>query len=481
MQNYYQFIISRLNGNEIRKRFPYYLSLVRKGIAGFIVFGGEIEQMRRHVGKLQKDAGLPLIIASDLERGLGQQIKGGTLFPPAMALAKAFRKNVGAGRDLPLLKKTFEAFAIEARYAGINTIFAPVLDINTNPKNPIIATRAFGEDAEAVSLFGREMIRALQTLGIAACGKHFPGHGDTAVDSHIKLPVVTRSLRSLQTMELKPFKEAMRTGVKMIMLGHLSVPAIDPSGIPLSISERAVGYLRKRMEYGGIVITDAMNMGGIGRYSEEDASYRALNAGVDIILHPTEPERIASYLRTKRKVFHAERLQLFRKGLISLPARSLPRFDAYRDLSRRLTEKSITISGDYRIRMRSTPFLIILSDEEIDKSAVFINRLREGLPGLKYRIMRPGSETHKTDLPDGQPVIVAVFSETKAWKGGASGWLFENISCLEDKADLFISFGSPYLLDPLARTSKIYAYSDDESAQEAVAELLLKKMKVLRR
>ncbi len=478
MQNYHQFIIPRLNGDEIRKNFTYYLSLVKKGIPGFIVFGGEIEQIRRHLRKLQENAELPLIIASDLERGLGQQIKGGTLFPPAMALARAILKR-DREPDLYLLRQAFKSVAEEARFAGINTIFAPVLDINTNPKNPIIATRAFGEDTETVSLFGCEMIKALQNKGIAACGKHFPGHGDTAVDSHIKLPVITRMLRSLQNKELKPFKEAIRAGVKMIMLGHLSVPAIDPSGIPLSISERAVGYLRKKMRYEGIVITDAMSMGGIGRYSEEEASYKALKAGVDIILHPTEPERIVSYLGTKKKVFHGERLELFRKGLTSLPEPCLPRFDTDRELSRRLTEKSITISGAFRIK--STPILIILNDGEIDKSAVFIRRLRKALPGVKFRIMRPGSESHKTDFPVGQPVIVAVFSETKAWKGGASKWLSENISYLKDKAGLSISFGSPYLLDPLTRTPRIYAYSDDESAQEAVADLISKKMKDLKR
>ncbi len=472
MQNYHQFIIARLNGDEIRKKFTYYLSLVKKGIAGFIVFGGEIEQLRRHTGKLQENTGLPLIIASDLERGLGQQIKGGTLFPPAMALAKAVLKR-DREPDLHLLRQAFKSVAEEAGYTGINTIFAPVLDINTNPKNPIIAARAFGEDTGTVSVFGCEMIKTLQTNGIAACGKHFPGHGDTAVDSHIKLPVITRSLRSLQNKELKPFKEAMRAGVKMIMLGHLSVPAIDPSGIPISISERAVEYLRKKMRYGGIVITDAMSMGGIGRYSEEEASYKALNAGVDIILHPTEPERIVSFLGTKKKVFHGERLELFRKGLTGLPEPCLPRFDADRELSLRLTERSITVSGDFRIK--STPFLIILNDGDIDKSAVFIRRLRKALPGLKFRIMRPRSEAQKTGLPAGRTIIVAVFSETKAWKGGASKWLFENISYLKDRADISISFGSPYLLDPLTRTPRIYAYSDDESAQEAVADLILKK------
>jgi beta-glucosidase-like glycosyl hydrolase len=475
MQNYYQFIIARLNGDNIKKNFSAYMKLVKKGIAGFIVFGGRLEEVRRYIDRLQENAELPLTISSDLERGLGQQLKEGTVFPPAMAIAKAAERSDGE-HDLFLLRKTFRAVAEEARYAGINTIFAPVLDINTNPKNPIIGTRAFGENSETVSRLGCEMIRTLQSHGIAACGKHFPGHGDTSVDSHIKLPKIDRELRSLRNRELKPFMEAISAGVKMIMMGHLSVPAIDPSGLPLSISQKGVGYLRKNMKYEGIIITDAMNMGGIGRYSEEEASSMALKTGVDLILHPSNPNEIVSYLATKKTVFHTERLELFRKNLLSLPANARPFFDDNRKLSRKLTEKAITISRDFMLS--SSPFVVILNDDGIDRSKVFIRRLRGTFPRMKYRLMRPESAIPKTDIPENKSVITAVFSETKAWKGGASKWLFEKIAHLEDKSDVFISFGSPYLIDILERPVKVYAYWDDESAQKAAAELLLKKTKV---
>ncbi|MFH1014812.1 MAG: glycoside hydrolase family 3 N-terminal domain-containing protein, partial [Nitrospirota bacterium] len=181
--NFYKFIIARLNGRDIEKEFNYYLRLVKKGVAGFIVFGGELNTVRRGISELQKEADDRLIIASDLEQGLGQQIEGGTIFPPAMAVASAIKKDSSRFTvhcsQLKLLRKVFKAIAIEARYAGINTIFAPVLDINTNPRNPIISTRAFGEDPESVSFFGCEMIKTFQSHGITACGKHFPGHGDT--------------------------------------------------------------------------------------------------------------------------------------------------------------------------------------------------------------------------------------------------------------------------------------------------------------
>ncbi len=330
MQNYYQFVVPRLDGERIRADFGRYLSLVKKGIAGFIVFGGELGEVREYIQKLREAAPLPLIIASDLERGLGQQLRGGTLFPPAMALANVCepaKTARGGAQGLGLLRKAFAAVAAEAGHAGINTMLAPVVDINTNPKNPIIATRSFGEDAETVSFFGCEMIKALQRRGIAACGKHFPGHGDTEIDSHIGLPSIRRSMRGLAGKELRPFRRAVDAGVRMIMLGHLNVPALDPSGTPVSLSGKAIAYLRNRMKYDGIVITDAMNMGGIGKYREENAALMALRAGVDIILHPTDTESVVKRLEKTGEVFDEGRLVRFRKGLVRAPGVVPPDFE----------------------------------------------------------------------------------------------------------------------------------------------------------
>ncbi|MBI5187835.1 MAG: hypothetical protein HZA07_02015, partial [Nitrospirae bacterium] len=405
MGNHYRFIIPRLNGQDIEKNFNYYLDLVKKGVAGFIVFGGELETVRNGIRRLQKEAKLPLIIASDLEQGLGQQLKGGTLFPPAMAIASAITtpthpspikgEGEGGGIKVPssklkLLRSAFKAIASEAKYAGINTIFAPVLDINTNPKNPIISTRAFGEDPKTVSFFGCEMIRILQANGIVACGKHFPGHGDTEIDSHISMPTIKKDLQSLEKTELVPFRNAIKKGVKMIMLGHLNVPAIDPSGIPVSISKRAVRFLRNEMKFKGIIITDALNMHSLthvkqapnfeiaelracnDKISEEKVSLMALRAGVDLLLHPTDPDRIASYLERTSYFPHAsiKRLNEFRKTRHSSPV-TLHRmvqgvtrhcdFDEHKKISEELTRKALRIYGDIKLTKRS--FLIVLNDE----------------------------------------------------------------------------------------------------------------------
>ena len=475
MPDYYQFMVPRLNGDDIRKRFSSYCSLVRKGVAGFIIFGGELETVRTHIKKLQDAAEFPLIIASDLERGLGQQVRGGTLFPPAMALAATVQKCKGrkaeARKKLSRVRKSFRAVAVEAKYAGINTVFAPVLDINTNPRNPIIAVRAFGEDPATVSRFGTEMIQTLQKNGIAACGKHFPGHGDTSVDSHIKLPLLKQNLRRLKHYELKPFQKAIASGVRMIMLGHLSVPALDPSGMPVSFSRGAVQFLRRDMGYDGLLITDALNMGGIGKYAEEEASRLALEAGVDILLHPSDPERTASFLIKEKVLAHPDRLLSFRKGLNPILDEAMPLFTRHGRLSEKLTADAITCKGN--VCIKGLPLLIVLNDEAEEKGEVFSHGMERQFPGMRVFRLAPGSGQIRIDKKDHEFMIIAIFSETKAWKGGASSWLFRRLSSFLGQADLVMSFGSPYLLRDIGKVPGISIYWDAEQAQKAVADMLI--------
>lgn len=498
MHNYYQFIIPRLDGEEIRSNFRYYLSLVRKGIAGFIVFGGELAMVRAGLQKLQEEAKLPLIISSDLEQGLGQQITGGTLFPPAMAVASAIKSMQKSN----LMTNTFQAMASEARYAGINAIFAPVLDINTNPRNPIISVRAFGEDPETVSFFGSSFIQAVQRLGVAACAKHFPGHGDTETDSHIKLPTIRLDLDRLKRYELQPFQKAMKARVKMVMLGHLNVPALDPSGVPVSLSREAVRFIREEMKYRGILITDALNMGGIGEFSEEEAAHMALEAGVDIILHPTSPDKIASYLEKKGFDANPERIKRFRRGLPGEPGGKKTAFKRNLSLSKRLAQNAIKISEDFKIK--KTPFLLILDDNYTDscdlvseaKGSAFKQRLMEHFPSMKYKSLHCRSKVQKVAFPENAFVIVALFSAIKAWKGGASRWLEEKLASLKVRADLVVSFGSPYILDDmhgpssfhgdlsgdllLKRPSKMFVYWDSDAAQQAAADIIAGKKRLAR-
>lgn len=478
--NFYKFIIARLNGRDIEKDFDYYLGLVKKGIAGFIVFGGELNTVRQGISKLQREANGSLIIASDLEQGLGQQLEGGTIFPPAMAIASAIKKMQDARcrmqdaristQELKILRSVFKAIALEAKYAGINTIFAPVLDINTNPKNPIISTRAFGEDPESVSFFGCEMIKTFQLHGITACGKHFPGHGDTETDSHIKLPKIKKDIKALSKTEIAPFRNAVKAGVKMIMTGHLNVPALDPSGIPVSLSQKAVSYLRKNLGFKGIVITDAMNMGGIGRYSEERASLMALNAGVDILLHPANPDRVVSYLNKKDAGCRMQDARVKKTKAQFL----IPDFSENKRLSEKITKMAIKIDG--QLKPLRNPLLIILSDDANEKGKTLYAELKSRYRSLKYLHFRQGDDLKSGGVMKGRELIVAVFSGIRAWKGGPSPWLLKCIMDLKDKAEIFISFGSPYIIDNIrGDVINIYAYWDSDIAQKAVAEVIVQR------
>lgn len=457
-------LIPRLNGAEIEENFGYYLNLVKKGVAGFIVFGGELEILKAGIKELKRAAGRPLIISSDLEQGLGQHVNGGTIFPPAMAIASALEKMDTKAAAL-LIEKLYTAFALEAGYAGINTIFAPVLDINTNPENPIIATRSFGEDTETVTYIGCEMIRILQENNIMACGKHFPGHGDTETDSHMQLPVIKKSLSALEGLELIPFKRAIEAGVRMLMLGHLSVPSMDPSGRPATLSKNIIAYLREKMEFQGLMITDAMNMGSIGAYTEEEASLMALRAGVDIVLHPSSPDKVAAYLQ--KKAYMPKPLNL---NITNYGYNAPPDFNKHKKLADELTERAIQTYGNIAI---NKPFIIILNDEPEQKGMTFLNTIKTRHPHVRHCTVLMGNDIPWQIIPKDHDLIVGIFSAVKAWKGNTRVWLDKCLRGIEDRNRIFISFGNPYLLNKLQRQAKICAFWDSEAAQKAVAEKIL--------
>lgn len=462
--NTYCRLIPRLNGAEVEENFGYYLNLVKKDVAGFIIFGGELETLRNRLKELKKASEKPLIISSDLEQGLGQHVNGGTIFPPAMAIASALKTTDKETAAL-LLKKLYTAFALEAGYAGINTIFAPVLDINTNPENPIIATRAFGEDPETVSYIGCEMIRILQENNIISCGKHFPGHGDTETDSHMQLPVIKKNLGALENLELMPFKRAIEAGVSMLMLGHLSVPSMDPSGRPATLSKNIIAYLREKLVFKGLTLTDAMNMGSIGAYSEEEASLMALQAGIDIILHPSNPDKVAAYLRHETYIPTPLNLNISTSDNYSPPD-----FNKHKKLADELTIRAIQAYGNIAVKK---PFIIILNDEIEQKGMPFVNTMKLGYPDVRHCMVQMGDDIPLQIIPQDYDLIVGIFSAVKAWKGNTRLWIDKCLHGLESRNGIFISFGNPYILSKLERQAKIYAFWDAEAAQKAVAEKLI--------
>ena len=483
-----QLIIARLDGKDIGKRFKHYGSLVKKGIGGFIVFGGDLKEVKKGIKKLQERAEIPLFIGSDLEQGLGQHINGGTLFPPAMAIAQAIdRKNK---KDINLLRKTINIIARETRAAGMNTIFSPVLDVNTNPGNPIICTRAFSDNPEKVAWFGNEFIKGFQKHGLISCAKHFPGHGDTTRDSHRELPVVHADMKRLRRVELYPFEQAIKSNVKMIMVGHLKVPALD-ARYASSLSKKIInGLLREKMNFKGLVITDAMNMHAVSRKShksEETACLKALDAGADILLHPENPEKVIEYLASKGdEIMPAvERsLHTVLKAKKNLKKMGL-RYTGYRaglqshwKKAQELTQKSITVSPRFR-KPRGEPVVLIIDDDNSKAGDALVKMIKTRYPGAKTIYIdnkfRGSMQKLLVGISD-RILIAAVFSKISAWKGRAG--LTKKLQDILEKAvkasgfSVIAGFCCPYILSGIKADAVIEAYSDSELSQESAGKIL---------
>ena len=246
---------------------------------------------------LQRRARVPLLVSADLEPGLGR-LEGGlfthylldagsaTVFPPQMAIA-------ATGRDSDAYD-VGRATAEEGRAVGIHVNFAPVVDVNNNPANPVINTRSYGEDPARVARLAANFVRGTEDGGMLATAKHFPGHGDTDVDSHVGLPIVGATMARLDTVELLPFEAAIRAGASLVMTAHIALPAVNgDSSTPATLAPKIItGLLRDTLHFRGVAITDAMTMEGIGKgYTTEQSSVLAVKAGDEILLKPSDPTR----------------------------------------------------------------------------------------------------------------------------------------------------------------------------------------------
>jgi beta-N-acetylhexosaminidase len=251
-------------------------------LGGVTLFGRNIEgpeqiaELSRELQELAAD--VPLWIAIDQEGGRVARLKAPfTEWPPMTVL--------GRSGDAALASRFAAALAAELRAVGITLDYAPVLDIHTNPKNPIIGDRALSDDADAVAKLGVAIIRGLQDNGIAACGKHFPGHGDTSVDSHLELPIVEHPPDRIRRVEAVPFREAIKAGVAFIMTAHILVPSLDEEH-PATLSRRIVyDLLRDEMGFEGVILSDDLEMKALAAtYSVPDAAVQAIAAGCDGVL-----------------------------------------------------------------------------------------------------------------------------------------------------------------------------------------------------
>ena len=251
-------------------------------VGGLIFMQGGPVRQAMLTNRYQQMAQVPLLIAMDAEWGIGMRLDSVKSFPRQMML--------GATHDSNLMYRVGTAIANQCQRLGVHIDFAPDVDVNNNPSNPVINSRSFGEDKRWVSRMGAAYMRGLQNNGVMACAKHFPGHGNTDVDSHKDLPVISRTLSQLDTLELYPFKQLIAAGVKSVMIAHLEVPALDTTQhLPTTLSKNTVDLLKNKLGFNGLVITDALNMQGVAKYFPAgEAELRAFEAGNDILLFPQD-------------------------------------------------------------------------------------------------------------------------------------------------------------------------------------------------
>ncbi len=474
----YQLVISRLDADAIHQ-VNYRLTLfdlVKKGIGGFIIFGGLNGETSEFIRELQSVSDIPLFIAADIERGVGQQIKGAASVPCQMAVAAAVDPT--SPGDALLLENMLKGVAHEALYNGINMPLMPVMDVNLDPDNPIICTRAFSDDPETVSRLGSEYIRILENEGLISCAKHFPGHGDTAIDSHIALPVIKKSTGDLKRMDLVPFIKAIETGVSSIMIGHLAVQSLDD--VPASFSKKIMhDLLREELGFKGLILTDALDMHALS--DRGNLPVKCINAGADLLLHPADADDAVSRLRSAFASGEIDEMTInIAVGRIMKAKERLERImpgaadhEANRGLAARIAEKSITL-------VKHTPGLLPLTGTK-EVCLIVAGDFPSGAVSPLKRYLPLSFALEDVDDVGDATALFAIFTTVAAWKGssGITGKDREKISGLikQSRKAIVISFGSPYVLRYFGEADiLIAAFEPTGQAQEAVIKCLRGEM-----
>jgi len=469
-------------------------------IGGLIMFAGEVYETAHLTNFLQEKARIPLLIAADFEWGAAMRINGTTLFPPLMAL--------GATDSEDLAYQMGKITAIEGRAMGIHMNYAPVVDVNINPDNPVISSRSLGEQPERVGRLAAAFIRGCQENGMIATAKHFPGHGDTALDSHNLMPAIKADIVRLEEVELYPFAQAIRAGVESVMTAHLFVPALDPTpGLPATLSPLILtDLLRKKMGFKGLIVTDAMDMGGVTTvFSARDAALKAVQAGVDMVLLPPDlpgvidalAQAVQAGIIPESRINDSVRRVLELKARLGLPDKRyvdislLPQKIASRphlEMAGRMFEKSVTLvknEGDILPLTAELPAeriaVLSLSSDAGGYYAgeTFIRELQKRKPGLSasYADAFTGQEfirEAKAKALDADLVILALFSSLRSGKGSVD-FLPKHIDLVRElswakKKTLVVSFGSPYFLRHFPEVDGyLCLYRNTPQAQEAAA------------
>lgn len=475
----------------------------KEKVGGVIVGKGAAQGTAAWLNDLQKRSGVPLLVAADLEWGAGMRLEGATVLPVNMA--------IGAAGDASFAYEAGRITAREARAAGVHMAFAPVADVNVNAANPVINTRSYGADPEAVAQRVVAFIRGAQSSGLLTAAKHFPGHGDTEKDSHLTLPVLNARAERLEAVELVPFRAAMAAGVAGVMTAHVAYPALDPSGAPATLSPAIVSdLLRRELGFEGLIVTDGLMMDGVrkGRTVGEVA-LEAVRAGADILLMPpSASEAIDAVVgaveageidaaridASVRRILEAKvAVGLHRKRLVDpSELRRTLGSRAHRRWAQMVADRSLTLVRQAEdrlpIALAGRKVLSIVYDdvrgsrdgrefhEELERQGADVTVLRVWRRSTATDLLRMELSAHESDV-----VLFSSYARAVPWKGhlGLPAEAARVLDRLAATGTLVVSFGDPYLLRQLPRArTYLLAWSETETAQRAAARALAGEVEI---
>ncbi len=502
-------------------------------VGGIIVSVGSPTEMAAKLNALQRVSPLPLLVAADLEFGAGFRARGGWFLPNAIDLGAATifppEMGIGATRDTTLAFEQGRITAAEGRALGIHIAFAPVLDVNNNPANPVIGVRSFGEDPRLDAALGATEVRGIQSGGMMATGKHFPGHGDTDQNSHLTLPTINVTRARMDTVELVPFRAAIAAGLGGIRTAHIALPAIiGDSSTPATLSPRIMTeLLRRELGFSGVLFTDALDMNGVlanvrgkpggqvivGTYGTvnsirlSEVIQRAVEGGADVLLMPSDVpgaiDAVVAGVRsgrfTETRVDSSVRKLLVLKERCGLQHRRLVDLDSVRIVvgdtahlaaARVAAERSITLARDSLrlVPLARSPMPRILSitlapRADLGAGVTFNAEMRRAYPALRAVYLdpdQPGADFARLlSASDSADIVIigsyVAQSYTSATTGAPVGFIefLRDLPAHAPRA-LFVNFGNPYLLQRAAGMSTLMvAWGGFPVSQRAAARALL--------
>jgi beta-N-acetylhexosaminidase len=504
-------------------------------VGGFIMSVGSPYETAVKLNSMQRLSALPLLVSADYETGAGFRTRGGYFLPNAINLGGATvfapQMALGATRDTGLAYEQGRVTARESRALGIHVAFAPVMDVNNNPANPVIGARSFGEDPELVSAMGASLIRGLQDHGVLATAKHFPGHGDTETNSHLAITTVTASRPRLDSLELVPFRRAIRSGVGGIMTFHGVVPALDTSPVPVTLSPKVMtDLLRRDFSFDGLLITDALDMTGVlaqvrptatavttapGAYGNAavpsvgiaEVVIQAVLAGDDILLMPSDVPAAIDAMVTgvqngrisaarlessvRRVLSLKERLGLNRQRFVDLDSLNAIVGDSgHVNLAQRIAQRSITLAKDSlslvplsRAPMPSVLSITISNRSDLAAGTTFNAELRRAVASLRTEYVDPANADLSIDrlaaLADsaGVTIVSSYLSQGSTVASTAAPanilGLFRRLNENGRKV-IVVAFGNPYLLREIPEVpAYLLAWGPFPLSQRAAAIALI--------